>query len=799
MIQGEGNSMQNAITGENGNLYEYLKKEIAKATEIKFIVSFLMESGVKLLVRDIKKKALQGVPIKIVTGTYLNITEPSALYLLKKELGNLVDIRFYSNTSISFHTKTYIIKQNEGGTIFIGSSNLSRSALTTGVEWNYRLMENMAPEDFKSFDESFDRIFNKETVPLTEEILKRYAANWRRPGVLRAVDLLEEEELPDMPEPRGSQIEALYELQLARQEGIEKGLVVAATGVGKTYIAAFDSIDFNRILFIAHRREILEQARDSFRKVRKKLTVSIFDGNGRDLSGKVVFASVQSLGKKMYLNPEFISPDAFDYIVIDEFHHAAAKSYRGILEYFKPKFLLGLTATPYRMDMKDIFSLCGNNVIYEIHLKDAINRGLLSPFKYYGIYDETDYEPIKIKNGRYDISELEKVLSTSSRADLVFGKYRHYRGKRALAFCTSIRHAEFMAEYFIRKGIKAAAVHSGSSGNAATMKRYEALKSLEKREIEIIFAVDIFNEGVDIPDLDTVLFLRPTESFVVFLQQLGRGLRKAEGKPHLTVLDFIGNYKRAHNIPGLLSGENPLEEGKWRRKRIDEMDFPDGCSVQFDMKLVDIFYQMSKRDPLKKRIRDEYLRLKENMGRRPTRMDLYEGTDIDIRHFLKKGYITYLDEMGDLSETEKFWKDTEAEAFLLEIEKTSMVKSYKIPTIQSFLSEGSMTRKVQIEKVGESFEAYYRDFKVHQKDLNNKSNKDWMDWSAEKFTRLAIRNPVKFLSKKRFFHYDEINRVFMLEEELEPYIGKELAYHMEDILKYRSTDYFRKRFKEETK
>ena len=788
--------MRGAITGGSVNLYDHLKAEIQKATEIKFIVSFVMESGVRLVVRELKKKALQGVPVKIITGTYLHVTEPSALYLLKRELGNLVDIRFYDDPSVSFHTKTYILKQDKGGVVFVGSSNLSRSALVTGVEWNYRLRETLSPEDFRVFDESFDRIFNKESVPRTEELLRQYAANWRRPRVMRGVDALEQELLPEKPEPRGAQIEALFELETAREEGLDRGLVVAATGIGKTYIAAFDALDFDRMLFVAHRREILEQAEAAFCRVHENLSTSFFDGGGRDLSGKAVFASIQSLGKKEYLTAGHVKPDAFDYIVVDEFHHAAADSYRALLGYFKPRFLLGLTATPYRMDGGDIFSLCGGNVVYEIHLKDAINRDLLAPFKYFGFYDETDYEAVPWRGGRYEPSRLEAILATEIRADLVWKKYSVWRGGKALGFCSSIRHAEFMADYFRKKGAKAAAVHSGN-GKSRGMNRSEAVRKLENGELEILFAVDLFNEGVDIPSLDTVLFLRPTESYVVFLQQLGRGLRKCEGKTHLTVLDFIGNYKRAHHVPLLLAGENPFSE-KGGKRRIDQMDFPEDCTVQFDLKLLDLFNEMAKRDPLKRRMKREYCRIRELLGRRPSRLDIYENTDMEIRHFMKEGYLGFIQELGDIQEEEETWIGTDAEAFLKELEKTAMSKSYKLPVLSAFLKNNILAEKIPISEVGGKFEAFYKESKIHQKDLRDKSNQDWETWETEKFTKLAIRNPVYFLSKRRFFHYDEINRVFMLKESLKPFLGENLAGHVQDILSWREMDYFRRRFKEET-
>jgi len=296
--------------------------------------------------------------------------------------------------------------------LYIGSSNISKSALTDGVEWNYRLVKSLSPDDFDKFEKEFDYIYKNQSDLVTDEKLKQYASIWKRPRILKKIDKEEKEESTEKVEPRGAQIEALYELKKAREEGIDKGMVVAATGVGKTYLAAFDSLEFNRVLFLAHRKEILEQAYESFKNVRPNSNMSFFIGDRKVTEGDIVFASVQTLSKDQYLTDEYFPKDYFDYIVVDEFHHAAANTYSKIISYFKPKFLLGLTATPYRMDNRDIYEICDDNVIYEINLKDAINRDLLVPFKYYGIYDDTDYEKIDYRNGKYDVEQLERALST---------------------------------------------------------------------------------------------------------------------------------------------------------------------------------------------------------------------------------------------------------------------------------------------------------------------------------------------------------------------------------------------------
>jgi len=784
----------NATTGRNDPLQPYLEEAIRRADRIRFIVAFVMESGVKLLVPHLKQAADRGVPIQLLTGLYLSVTEPPAIYYLYDQLGSAIDIRFYNESIRAFHPKSYIFDYGDEAEVFVGSSNLSRSALTTGVEWNYRFLKSEHPDDYTRFSKTFNELFRYCSQPVTPEVLKDYALRWKKPAFARFEEKSTLLEPPVKPEPRGAQIEALYYLKQARTEGVDKGIVVAATGVGKTHLAAFDALPFERVLFLAHRDEIIRQAYDVFCQLRPQCQLGFYTGTQKDEGADIYFSTVQTLSRSEHL--EALTPDYFDYIIVDEFHHAAAESYRRVIDYFEPDFLLGLTATPFRMDNQDIFSICDDNIIYEISLKQSIERDLLVPFGYYAVYDPTDYDRIEVVNGRYVIEDLERQLSYMERANLIIEQYRRLAGERTLGFCVSVKHAEYMAEYFSANGVAAAAVHSGMPGNDHTMDRHEAIEALEQGEIRVIFAVDIFNEGVDIPSLDTVMFLRPTESYVIFLQQLGRGLRKYPGKEYLTVIDFIGNYKRAHYIPLLLAGENPWTAQPPGSRRVEDYEFPEGCVVNFDLRIIDLFEELAAHDPLPIRMRDTYWRIKQSVGRRPNRLDIYQGSDIPIREYLRDGWLRFLESVGGLEPEEESWLGTPAEDFLIEIEQTRLTKAYKIPTIKTFLREGTIVSRVKLEEIAHEMMSFYRNYPMHQKDLEDRSHRNWKNWELKQFGNLAKRNPVKYLSNGRFFHYDEINQIMYLDREIEPLLSPLLAAHVEDTLEFRRIDYFRRRFKD---
>ncbi|HEX3044945.1 MAG TPA: DEAD/DEAH box helicase family protein [Bacillota bacterium] len=783
--------MPNAITGINDTLLGHLGDSMRNARSIRMIIAFLMESGARLLGEQLLAAAQRGVKIQILTGTYMAVTEPSAIYYLWEKLGSQVEIRFFNEPFRSFHPKAYLFESATEGEIYVGSSNISKSALTVGVEWNYRLTRHNDPESYDNFSQTFHQLYENQAVVVTEALLKQYALSWKKPLFAKAEGI---ETLPqERPEPTGAQLEALYYLNRAREEGLTKGLVIAATGVGKTYLAVFDSLPFARVLFVAHREEILQQAERSFRAVRPEVRIGYCTGTQQDQGMEVCLATIQTLGRENHL-PTF-PPEYFDYIVLDEFHHVAANSYRKLLAYFKPRFLLGLTATPFRTDNRDIYGFCDDNVIYELYLKDAINRDLLVPFKYYGIYDATDYEQIDLQNGKYATDQLERELSRQERAHLVLEKYHQFAGVRTMGFCVSIGHAEYMAEYFSWRGVAACAVHSGGITSRYTLERHQAIQAMGNGTVKVIFAVDLFNEGVDIPALDTVMFLRPTESFTVFLQQLGRGLRKYDRKAYLTVLDFIGNYRRAHYIPALLAGENPmLTRGPGNRVR--DLEYPEGCQVQFDFQVLDLFAELARRDPLAHRMREAYFQLKQELQRRPRRTELYESTDIPFREFMREGWLGYLQSLGELTEEEAGWREAPVWEFIREVERTALTKAYKLPTIGALLSSGTLLPQVSLEAVARNFRRFYHDNPLHQKDLNDQSNRDWRSWDLARFGKLAKANPIHFLAKGKCFWYDEVNQRFGLDPVLTPYLGPTLADHISDILEYRRLDFFKRRYRD---
>ena len=426
------NGNKNCVLGGEDHLAVRLKEPFEKAQSVDIIISFLMESGVKLLREELNDLLERKIPLRILTGNYLNITQPSALYLLKDIMKGNIDLRFYNVKNKSFHPKAYIFNYENDGEIFIGSSNMSKSALTSGIEWNYRIKSEDNSVDFKYFKENFEDLFLNHSLIIDDKELKRYSKNWRKPKInfdTETEDQIENNVL-NLYEPRGAQIEALYDLENSRAEGFNKGLVVAATGIGKTYLAAFDSKDYKKVLFVAHREEILRQAKESFNNVRPRSSSGFFYGEFKETDKDIIFATIQTLGKENYLNDNYFKKDYFDYIIIDEFHHAASNSYKRLINYFEPKFILGLTATPERLDNKDVFSLCDYNTVYEIRLAEAINKGWLVPFRYYGIFDEyIDYKKIEFKRGKYNEKQLEEALMVNKRGGLIVNHYNKYNSK----------------------------------------------------------------------------------------------------------------------------------------------------------------------------------------------------------------------------------------------------------------------------------------------------------------------------------------------------------------------------------
>lgn len=650
----------NCVTGASDHLYPYLKEAMAGAQQIDINVSFLMGSGVRLVLEDLKAAAARGVAIRILCSNYLNITQPVALYLLKDALGEQLELRFYDVAHHSFHAKAYFFYYQDYCEVFVGSSNLSRSALTSGIEWNYRLDSREQPADCATFGQTFEALLANHSRIIDDSELKKYSRQWIRPKIYNQIEASEEASadpadprdraaqiqadyavdyknpipapLIAFPQPTGAQVEALYALKNFRREQLDRGLIVAATGIGKTFLAAFDSREFKRILFVAHRDEILSQAEYTFKSVRSELSAGHFDGSRKDTAAELIFASVQTLGNPVYLDNGPFAADAFDYIIIDEFHHAVSDYYQNIINYFKPRFLLGLTATPERLDNADVFALCDYNVVYEVRLKEAINKGWLTPFRYYGIYDDLDYDQVDLRHGQYDSEQLAQLASVNKRGQLIFKHYAKYGSRRALGFCINRRHALYMTAYFRAQEVPCCAVISGTVNadqQALVKDRESAIHELKTGKLAVIFSVDMFNEGLDIPELDMVLFLRPTQSPIVFLQQLGRGLRKTRGKNYLNVLDFIGNYKKANLVPFLLTSEaQPEPSGRSGFRLPQEDDYPVDCLVDFDFQLIDLFKKMARdQKKLKDRVLEAFDRISEKLDRRPLRLDLYVHLD----------------------------------------------------------------------------------------------------------------------------------------------------------------------------
>lgn len=798
---------KNCYTGDSDYLVDGLKSGFKKAKRIDLIVAFLMESGVREIEKELKEAVDRNVNIRILTGNYLNITQPQALYLIKDLLGDKVDLRFYKNKNRSFHPKAYFFEYESDAELFIGSSNISRSALTSGIEWNYKINRNKNIKDYKVFYDVFENLFNNQSIIINDNELDIYSKTYKKPKFVGFSDYIEDhkKDIHNKPYPREAQIEALYKLKQTRKQGADKGLVVAATGVGKTYLGAFDTIGFKKILFIAHREEILSQAKDTFTRVRPENKAGVFANIIKDKNVDMLFASVQTLGQKKYLTSDYFKKDDFDYIIIDEFHHSVAKNYQNIINYFNPKFLLGLTATPIRMDNRDVFEVCDNNLVYDAGLKISINRGWLVPFRYYGIYDETDYQEITYKYGKYDEVELEKMLMLNKRADLILKHYNKFNSKRCLGFCCSRNHAKYMAKYFNSAGIKSCYVISGD-GDEYRIERKEAIRKLLKGEINVIFSVDMFNEGLDIPSIDLELFLRPTESPTIFLQQLGRGLRKFEKKKYLNIIDFIGNYKKASLIPFLLTGD-AMNFGS--RSNIGvipkEENYPEDCIIDFHPQIIDIFNEQVKNEKkVEIKICDEYFRIKNYLDKRPNRLEFYTYMDDDIYEYIKKqnklnpfnDYISFLNRLNELESDEKNLIGTLSHNFIKEIETINMSKSYKIPLLKAFFNNGKIRLKINQDDIYYFFKTFYA-IGSNAMDLMKENNGlDYKTWGNKEYIKVAAIPIDELLVSCSDFFYKNNNELCLTEDLSDFISNKYFIEHFKDVIDLRISNYYRRRLEE---
>ncbi len=460
-----------------------------------------------------------------------------------------------------------------------------------------------------------------------------------------APQLLDEYQLS----PNPIQMEALHSLDFYRNRGWRKGIVVLPTGTGKTILSALDSKRFGgRVLFIVHRLDILKQSIDAFKSAWGAIRIGILTGEARENEHDcdVLFASKDTLRQTGEM--ERFAKDWFDYIVVDEVHHGQSPSYREVLTWFEPKFMLGMTATPDRTDRKDIFELFNYNKIYELPLQDAIDRGYLVPYTYYGLTDDIDYSRIRWSGNKYRVDDLERYLIIPERNEAILYQYLEKgEGDKAIGFCVSINHAERMAKFFTENGILAVAIHSGSPDRDILIANFRADK------YQVVFTVDLFNEGVDFPNLRVLLFLRPTESKTVFIQQLGRGLRLCVGKDRVRIIDFIGNYKRANQIRKYLAKSNGKATGTGKNRKI-EYTYSTGCEVCFSEEVEEILNRQDAEELgiNKEDLKEAYFALAERLGRKPARSDLDEEGEFKSGSYARLfgSWVAFLREVGEYTE-----------------------------------------------------------------------------------------------------------------------------------------------------
>lgn len=793
------------------SVVDVIRRELRNSSTCRIATAFCTRGMLNLLIRPFQEFVDSGGSLQLLTSTMNHFNNPDDLNHIQDHVPGLKLRVFFPGFNDDsegppaelpppFHLKCFLFEKKDGHhSLIVGSSNLTRAGLSGNCEWN--LFSNSevnlpfpgrdAHSIYSEAQDLFSRYWEGDAVPLSERFLAFYRPLHERARRARQAfeDVVEQPAQKHSLTPRPAQREALEELNRRRWLGVERTAVIAATGLGKTHLAAFDfqRSKLENVLFVVHRESILRKARETFADVLGDKTFgtiltghSAEDDRARAVQpASSVFATIQTLSQPQVL--EQFSSYHFDYIVLDEFHHSQAPSYRRVLGHFEPQFFLGLTATPERMDGRDVLEFCEYDVAYEARLFDAIDNRWLTPFQYFAIHDETDYSRIRWTGTGYDEHELEKHLSRDTRAELISSNLRQYLpadGKvKALAFCSSKGHARYMAEQFNQRGFHAAWL----LGESSEEERSRAVARLQDEgdPLQVICSVDIFGEGVDIPALTHVLMLRPTQSVTVFLQQLGRGLRRMPSKDFLVVLDFIGNYRNSYVAPLVFRGFSDPAEYK-RQGRPAPFKLPAECTVQADTEVRriwdDEFRRVLKPKNIRERLADVYRELRANLDHSPSILDFFANPEACDPHKFVKTFENWLrtkEFMEDLNAYEREWLGTPAEAFLQHIEKElNSVKSYKMVVLMVLLNTDTSRTKWTVAEIAEGFREHYLEHLEQMWDYSDMArSSDPRTFSIEKVVRKLSDMPLNYLSdtEDKFFHFDRQQATFSLKSEIHPF------------------------------
>ena len=761
------------INSNNSNLLNELTQSIKECVSYYFSVAFINFSGLQLLLDSLKEAEQHNKKGQIITSTYLNFTEAKALNKIKEF--NNIDLKvFVTDKEIGFHTKVYIFEYEDYYKVIIGSSNITQSALKSNIEWNLETISKNDDGFITDVLKEYNHLWNI-SEDATSEFIEQYNEFLKSIKKIEATKHMIYENQKYIV-PNRMQKRAMENLQRLRDYGEKKALVISATGTGKTFMSAFDVKNVNppRLLFIVHREEILKKAKETFETLitNKKTTFGLLTGNHKEKYADYLFSTIQTMSK---CYQEF-DRNEFDYIIYDEAHHATSPSYQVVMNYFEPKFTLGMTATPERSDHYNVFELFDHNVALEVRLHDALEDELVIPFHYFGI---TDIEGIDLSDVSIDdIAEVTKRLKLNERVDYIIEKMNFYghdgEKRKCLGFCASIEHAQYMADEFNKRGYKSICLHGGHS----VEKRGKFITRLEDDhdELEFIFTVDIFNEGVDIPSINSVLMLRPTNSPIIFIQQLGRGLRKHGSKSFLTVLDFIGNHSKVFLIAIALNGSRYYDKESLKVAIATGFaNIPGATHIQMDEIAQERILEQIDRENFNsmKYLKEEYFEFKKlNQGRVPLYLLDYfkfDGAPDPVKFIdREKTYLQFVGKVEKDDHLKALLVNDTFESILKELSsKLPLKRSYEFIILKYLLTHENITLERAEHEILKIVDGAEKDSILHAFEYLNQNYYDSTQLKA----------------KEKLVHYQE-NKLVKTDAFIRVLEDAEFKKYIEDVLNY---------------